>query len=159
MFEDMSLPADLVALPTMPFDARPADMPLDVEECRTALWLHRGNITMAANTLKVSSIRLRNFVQNSPRLSREVNEAREQLQDQAEDVIYEALSDTTDPSRRDSAAKFVLTNLGASRGFGQKNASVNLNMPKGGKMTISWDDGTSIGEDQPPTIEGEVVNG
>lgn len=154
----MSLPADLISLPTMPWDARPSDMPLNIEECRTALWLHRGNITQAANTLKVSSQRLRTFVQNSPRLSREVNEAREQLQDQAEDVIYEALSDSTDPSRRDSAAKFVLTNLGASRGFGQKGPAVNLNMPKGGKMTISWDDGTSIGSDEPPTIEGEVVN-
>lgn len=143
----------------MPFDARPTELPLDVEECRTALWLNRGNITQAAVLLKVDSGRLRRFVANSPRLTRESDEAREQLQDKAEDVIFEALEDTEDKNRRDSAAKFVLSNLGGKRGFGQKNVGVNLNMPKGGRMSITWDDGTTFGEAEPAqkTIEGEVV--
>lgn len=130
----------------MPYEQRPASLPLVVEECRTAIWLERGNITKAAERLKVSSSRLRNFVKNSPRLQEEVNEAREQLKDIAEDIVYEALTDGADASRRDKAAFFVLTHLGGDRGFGssKSGAGVNLNLPKGGSIRIQWEDGATL---------------
>lgn len=158
-----TMPNDLISLPTMPYDMRPASMPLDVEECRTAIWIARGNISKAAEMLKISSMRLRTFVKNSPRLSAEQKEAQEQLLDIAEDVAFEALTDAADTGRQDQMARFVMSNLGRERGYGQGNAGINLNMPKGGRMTISWDDGTSIIGEAPSsdenTIEGEAVRG
>lgn len=151
------LPDDLIALPTMPYNERPPALPLDVEECRTALWLCRGNVTKAAGLLKTSSKRLRAFVVASPYLSAEMKEATEQMLDKAEDVIYEALTDEVDAGRRDTMARFVATNLGASRGYGtQKNGGINLNLPNKGTMQISWGDGATFGEEapaEPKTIE------
>ncbi|HWI66891.1 MAG TPA: hypothetical protein VNS88_00685 [Nitrospiraceae bacterium] len=148
------IPQDLVPLPTAPYEERPASLPLDVEECRTALWLERGNIPDAAARLKVTPIRLRNFVQNSPRLLAEQREAREQLADRAEKIVYEALHDEVDSSRRDSMAKYVLNSvIGKTRGFG--SAGVGVKIQNTGPMVITWateDDGIkTINE------EGEVV--
>lgn len=131
------IPSDLVPLPTTPYEERPNSLPLDVEECRTALWLERGNIPDAALRLKVTPIRLRNFVQNSPRLLAEQREAREQLADRAEKIVYEALHDDVDPSRRDAMAKYVLnSSIGKSRGFGA--AGVGMKISNTGPMIITW---------------------
>lgn len=152
-----NLPVDLTPLPTMPYNQRPAELPLDIEECRTAIWRMRGNITKAAELLKVPSKRLRDFVKRSPYLSAEQAEANEQLKDIAEDVIYEALTDTSeDYSRRDAMAKFVMLGVGKDRGYGSGGgASVSIKNTAGGTINIAWADGTSIGP-QPPTIDGEV---
>lgn len=157
------MPSDLIALPTMPYNERPPALPLDVEECRTAIWLTRGNITKAAEMLKTTSMRLRIFIKNSPRLSAELNEAKERILDIAEEVAYDALTDEQDPGRRDTMARFVMTNLGKDRGYGNGTGGVSLNVPKGGKILISWEDGTQIQGESPRTndntIEGEVVRG
>lgn len=137
------MPENLLPLPTMPYDARPVELPLDVEECRTAIWRCRGNLSAAAVLLKVKSARLRKFVQNSPRLLDEVKEAQEQLVDIAEDVAYEALTDEEDAGRRDQMARFVMTNLGKSRGYGTGGNKVDVNLPKG-KVSIQWADGSSL---------------
>jgi hypothetical protein len=153
------LPTDLVPLPTAPYPERPAALPLDVEECRTALWLYRGNVSEAAARLKVSSSRLRAFVRASAYLTNEADEARQRLKDVAEDIVYEALTDETDAGRRDSMARFVLTNLGDDRGYGNKNGKgVTINAPNS-KFTIQWEDGSSFDEPKSPpnVIEGDVV--
>lgn len=126
-------------------------MPLEIEECRTALWYSRGNITKASQILKISASRLRKFVANSPYLSEEANEAREQLIDIAEDVVYDALTSDDDAARRDAMARFALTNLGGARGYGNSKGGVNINVAKGGKVEISWADGHSFNE--PETID------
>lgn len=157
----MSLPTDLMPLPTAPWDERPAELPLDSEEVRTAIWMHRGNITLAAATLKVSSGRLRKFVQASTFLSAEIKEAQEQLVDIAEDNVYDALTDHTDPGRRDSMSRFVIQHLGAARGYNAgKGNSVNINAPKG-RVTVVWGDGSSVVADDgdAPGDNAKVVNG
>ena len=156
-----SLPGDLIPLPTRPWDIRPAEIPLDTEECRTALWMTRGNVTEAAALLKITSMRLRQFVEKSEYLKREQAEAKEQLLDRAEDNVYAALTDDTDPGRKDSMTRFVLTNLGSSRGYGNGKGGVNVAPTGKGRMVIMWDDGTGIsGEPEPEgnVIEGHVVN-
>lgn len=145
------IPNDLTPLPTMPWPERPTELPLVVEECRTALWRCRGNITRAAELLKVPSQRLRNFVRNSQFLLDEQREAHEQLVDIAEDNLYDALTDDVDTSRRDTASWRVLQSLGAERGFAKSTAGVNLNLPGKGKFTITWEDGTPIHD--PKTID------
>lgn len=153
-----AFPTDLVPLPTQPWDERPAELPLDIEECRTALWLTKGNISDAAVYLKVTPMRLRSFVRSSVRLTNEVEEAKEQLKDRAQDVVREALYDD-DPTRKDQMARFVLNSIGRDRGWGNGAGGVKINTG-GGNVVISWADGKSFGESdpEPNTIEGEVVS-
>lgn len=152
----MELPNDLIPLSTQPWEIRPDSIPLNVEECRTAVWLSRGNITTAANRLKVSPARLRRFVSNSPRLSAEVNEARQQLADIAEDVVYIALT-SDDPARQDSMARYVLSSVGRERGYGNKTGAVTINNNGGGVVQIGWADGTSFG-DKDDVEEANIID-
>lgn len=156
----MSLPADLVPLPTAPYLERPETMPLEVEECRTALWLARGNISKAAEILKVPSSRLRRFVRNSAYLTEEWHESREVLADKAQEIVEEALFDEDDAPRRDAMARFVLQTIAKNRGFSTSGAGVSVNVQKGGKVQIAWGDGTAIGPNKPESavIEGEVTS-
>jgi hypothetical protein len=148
------MPDNLTTLPTMPYPERPEDLPLDIEECRTALWLNRGNITDAAAMLKVRSSRLRAFVSASPYLQREVEEAKERLKDKAMKVIAEGLDDDNE---KYTMARFVAKELGA---VGQK--AVRDNLPPHSRVVFQWDDGTSFdpnaARDNAQVIEGELVN-
>jgi hypothetical protein len=165
---DDNIPNDLVALPTMPYSERPVELPLDVEECRTAIWMAAGNITEAAKVLKITSIRLRNFVKKSPYLSAEMQEAADRLVDIAESNVYNALTDELDSSRRDTMSRFVLTNIGKGRGWGTGNpGGLNIKNSAGGTIVVQWADGSAFGEgegknsrtdDETIIIEGEVVN-
>lgn len=139
------MPADLVPLPTAPYDERPLELALDRDECRTALWRCRGNVTKAAELLKVAPNRLRSFINASAFLAAEQREAQEQLLDIAEDIMYQALTDEVDAARRDQMARFVATNLGGSRGYGNGKGGVNLSLnTKKGTLVVSWEDGTGV---------------
>ena len=63
-------PAEFEPLPFYPFDERSLSLPLDVEECATALYLAHGALNRAAELLKVSPARLNRVVRRSPRLQR-----------------------------------------------------------------------------------------
>lgn len=153
------IPSDLVVLPTMPWPERPNELPLDNEECRTAIWMARGNITEAAAILKITSKRLRNFVKQSAYLSSELSEASEQLVDIAEKNVHEALTDEEDATRRDVMSRFVLTNLGKNRGYGtQPASSLSVKNSAGGTIVVQWADGTNFGDtngDNSKVIDGE----
>ena len=149
------LPSDLTVLPTMPYSQRPDDLPLDVEECRTALWLKNGNVTEAAELLKVSSARLRRFVNNNPYLSAEQLEAREKLKDRAEEVVAMGLRD---PEEMYTMARYVMSGIGKDRGFGAnagKGLTINNN---GGVVEIRWGDGTPLEGHSASMIDGQVVD-
>jgi hypothetical protein len=155
---DPRIPLDLQPLPTMPYIQRPIELPLDVEECRTAIWYSRGNITQAAAILKISSGRLRNFVGKSQYLSREVEEAAEQLVDRAETIVSEALDDEEDKSRQDQMAKFVLSSSKAKkRGWGAgSTAAISVKNQGSGTIVVGWADGTQFKpQEETKTIEGE----
>jgi hypothetical protein len=154
---DDGIPGDLVALPTMPYSERPAELPLDVEECRTAIWMAAGNITDAAKLLKITSIRLRNFVKKSPYLSAEMQEAADRIVDIAEKNVVEALTDELDPGRRDTMSRFVLSNIGKHRGWGTAGSgNVNIKNTAGGTIVVQWQDGSTFGEQKPE--EGEIID-
>lgn len=130
-------------------------MPLTIEECRTAIWRANGNITGAAKLLKVPSLRLRNYVRKSPFLSAEVEEAAEQLVDKAEQIIAEALDDTEDKGRQDSAARLVLQSRGKGRGWGTSSSvTVNTGAVTNNNMVIQWGDGSNINDQQ----QGAVID-
>lgn len=153
------LPQDLIPLPTAPYPERPVSEPLVPEECRTALWLVRGNITEAAKLLKVTSLRLRQFIQKSPYLLSEMQEAKDQLTDLAESVVYEALTDEEDKGRKDTMARFVLGSQGKSRGWGHSVSAggVNIRNGHGGTIIVQWADGQAFGDSEqnsrPETID------
>jgi len=157
MNED-DIPNDLVALPTMPYNERPLELPLDVEECRTSIWMANGNVTEAAKLLKTTSIRLRAFIKKSPYLTMEMQEAADRLVDIAESNVYDALTDEQDPSRRDTMSRFVLTNIGKAKGWGTGQGNqVNVKNSAGGTIIVQWADGTTF-TDKSREIEGEVIN-
>lgn len=150
-----ALPRDLIPLPTMPYDTRPDSLPLDIEECRTAIWRARGNITVAADILKITSHRLRGFVRKSPYLSAQLEEAKEQLKDIAEDVVYQALTDEEDKGRQDAMARFVLQGIGKDRGWGSGGTKVQINNEKGGTVVVGWQDGTMFQPEDSKVIDHE----
>lgn len=149
------LPTDLVSLPTAPWDERPTELPLDTEECRTALWHHAGNVTEAADELKVTPARLRAKIKSSPYLIAEQVEAKEQLKDIAEGNVREALTDKDDPGRRDSMTRFVLASIGRDRGYGTQVGG-NKTTIFNGSVRFVWQ-----GEDdeEQPGDNAKVVNG
>lgn len=154
----MNLPSDLVALPTAPYNERPAALPLDIEECRTAIWYAAGNIKDAAQTLKVPSARLRNFIKGSPYLQAEIQESKELMVDIAESNVVEALEDMDDVGRRDSMTRFVLQSQGRSRGWGTgANAGINVNAGGAkGRVVISWETGESFESNEPRVINARA---
>lgn len=141
----------------MPWPERPDELPLDIEETRTAIWRCAGNISKAAELLKVSSLRLRRFIKSSSYLTGEVEEAAERLVDKAETVVAEALDD---PDRADAMARFVLQSKGKSRGWGTGGNNVTVNKPSG-PMRITWGGGMSLemGEEETPGDNAKVING
>jgi hypothetical protein len=157
--EAVSEPTDLTPLPTAPWDERPAELPLDVEECRTALWRTRGNISDAAAMLKIKPQRLRAFVKKSDYLSRELEEAKENLKDIAEGNVYEALTDDQDPGRKDSMTRFVLASIGKDRGWGSGVGGPKTNINLGaGKFSITWEDGSSLSASSEPPDDDEMID-
>jgi hypothetical protein len=160
--DDEHVPNDLVALPTMPYSERPVELPLDTEECRTALWMAAGNISEAAKILKTTSIRLRNFVKKSPYLTGEMAEAHDRIVDIAEANVRDALTDELDPSRRDTMSRFVLTNIGKHRGWGTASSGgVTVKNSAGGTIVVQWADGTQLnsdGESEPKEVQGRVID-
>ena len=131
-------------------------LPLNIEEARTAIWRCRGNVSEAAVLLKVTSLRLRSFIRKSPYLTRELEEAKEQLVDIAEGVVEEALTDDEDKSRRDTMARFVLnSSVARARGWGSgANPSMKINN-SGGTIVVQWEDGTKFSGAEPEIIDAE----
>jgi len=152
------VPDDLVALPTMPYNERPMELPLDVEECRTALWMASGNVTEASKLLKVTSLRLRNFVRKSPYLTAEMQESADRVVDIAEANVIDALTDELDPSRRDTMSRFVLTNIGKHRGWGSgSSGGVTVKNTAGGTVIVQWQDGSTFGSES-QADEGDIID-
>jgi hypothetical protein len=61
-------PSEFTPLPWYSWDSRPLTVPLDQDECATALYLDKGDIKAAAARLKVTVPRLNKSVRKDPRL-------------------------------------------------------------------------------------------
>ena len=152
------IPTDLVPLPTQPWEVRPSEIPLEIEEVRTAIWVNRGNVSNAAKQLRTDAARLRKFIKNSPRLVAEMEEASERLVDMSEDIVYDALTDGENPLRQDQMARYVLSSQkGRKRGWGNgQGGKVNINN-NGGNVIVSWADGSNI-SDEEEEVDGQVID-
>ena len=63
-------PNEFLPLPYFGWLERPLSLPLDVEECATAIYLAHGDINKAAARLKITPAKLNRVVHASPRLMR-----------------------------------------------------------------------------------------
>jgi hypothetical protein len=61
---------EFVPLPWYNWDARPDTVPLDLDECATALYLANGDIKAAAARLKITVAQLNRCIRKWPRLQR-----------------------------------------------------------------------------------------
>jgi hypothetical protein len=59
-------PEEFLPLPYFPWISRPDNLPLDVDEVATALYLARGRLGEAAERLKVDQVRLKKAIRRSP---------------------------------------------------------------------------------------------
>jgi hypothetical protein len=92
--------AEFVSLPEYHWDERPVTLPLDTEECATAIHLSHGSLPSAAKLLKVSEIRLKRLVKQSPRLQRVLEESFELALDRAVAIPIDTLFDPNADARR-----------------------------------------------------------
>jgi len=114
----------------------------DAERLRALLIELNGNITKAAERLRVDSAFLRGFVDRIPRLRLTLAEIMERGVDQAVDILYEGLGDQASFQNRFYSAKEMLkSDAGRRRGYGQP-ATHNLEIKPvaRGSLEIKWID-------------------
>ena len=137
-------------LPAYPWDTRPDDHPLSVEEVCAALVHSEGNVKEAADRLKVGSLILRKFIERSSRARAVIVEMANQLADEAQTTLHAALRDE-DSRRVDWAVRFILNSRNARKlgwsttddaadAANLRGPLVNLVLP-----SVTWADGTPIG--------------
>lgn len=129
----------------MPPDVRPLPVNPDTDDddaVRTALYLNFGNVGLAARALGRRPGELARHIELFPSLRADREAARRMIVDQAEAVVVEQLLDEESLSRRDDAAKFVLTSLGRSLGWGQtaapQAAGFSLSDGSGRTLSVKW---------------------
>ena len=137
-------------LPAYPWDVRPDDHPLSVEEVCAALVHSEGNVKEAADRLKVGALILRKFIERSSRARAVIVEMAAQLADEAQTTLHAALRDS-DSRRQDWAVRYILNSKNARRlGWGSTDAAEDASLHRGPLINLTlplvqWEDGTRIG--------------
>jgi hypothetical protein len=137
-------------LPAYPWQTRPDDHPLTADEVCAALFEAEGDVTSAAERLKVGSLILRKFIERSSRARAVIVEMNARLVDEAQATLHAALRDD-DARRQDWATRFILNSKnGRGRGWASAEPAdeaaqvrgplINLTLP-----VVRWADGTLIG--------------
>jgi hypothetical protein len=115
----------------------------DDEAIRTSLYANFGNVGLAASQLGATPGQLARRIEMLPSLKADRDAARRMIVDAAEAVIIEQLLDADQPDRRDDSARFVLTSLGKSVGWGAQATSAaaagfSLSDGSGRQLTVKW---------------------
>jgi hypothetical protein len=105
-----SLDEEFLPLPYFGWDERPPSVPLDADECATAIHIAHGELERASALLKVPLHRLTRFVRHSPRLQRVLDESLQHVLIRAASVAIDTLFDPgADARRREWASSKVLS--------------------------------------------------
>ena len=140
-------------LPHFPWDERPLTVPLDIEECATAIHIAKGLSDDAARILKTSVARFNRMLKAHPRLVRIRDEHLQVLNDRAIGEVARAF-DSEDAKRREwAASKILQSRLAIDNPLAQAPQAAiqnNLNM-SARDIVFSWR--TSPTVDNPPTID------
>ena len=133
--------AEFQPLPYYPWDRRPSHLPLDIEECATALYLAEGVIGRAADRLKVEPLKLTRQIARSPRLVRLHAELTALLNDKVHEEYIKAFGSEDDRRREWAASKVSNTKGFQSHPLapnGQVSPAVTIGGPT--SITIHWGD-------------------
>jgi hypothetical protein len=103
---------EFLPLPFYPWDERPPTLPIDADEAATSLKLAQGVLKQAAALLKVSEVRFRRVLKQSPRLQRIMDEQYGLAVDRAAGKYIEAL-DAPDARRQEWGASKILSSRAA----------------------------------------------
>jgi hypothetical protein len=116
-------------LPAYPWSQRPDDHPLTLDEVSAALVEASGDVTAAADRLRVGSLTLRKFIERSPRARAVVLEMDHRLADRARRKLIAILNADEDARRQDWAIRYILNSRMARHlGFsGQDDADSQAN--------------------------------
>jgi hypothetical protein len=137
----------------MPWDKRPSHVPLDADECATALYLTEGELIPAAAKLKCEPLKLVRAIARSPRLQRLQAELASLLNDKVWREYRNAFDSEDDRRREWAASKVSNTRQFQSHPLAPANAMAALPGPSASatRIIISWDDGSDGSE--APLIE------
>ena len=152
---------EFVPLPYFSWSERPASLPLDVDECATAIHLAHGDIPSAAELLKVPPIRLHRLLRGSPRLQRVLEESFALTLYRAVSIPIRTLHDANADHRRlEWASTQVLkSRLASGHPFSPAPAASLLSATPAetGTIVFRWGDGRTLDGEvkSSPLVEGE----
>lgn len=137
---------EFLPLPYFPWDRRPSTIPLETEECATALFLSDGHIDPAAERLRVHPLRLIRAIRRSPRLTRLHAELAALLNDRVHREYARAFDSEDDRRREWAASKISNTKQFQDHPLApNSNVSTSLPGPSAiSRIVISWEEGPLI---------------
>ena len=150
---------EFTPLPYYPWDERPLTLPLDSDECATAIHLAQGDLPRAAELLKVPLYKLNRALAHHPRLARIFREANDLAIARAAAEYLRALDSPSDRRREWGATKILASRAAVSHPFSpapsQPNAaaaSLSLTSTAAGRtLVFRW---RTDADDNPPVIDG-----
>jgi hypothetical protein len=153
---DRSRDEEFSPLPYYGWDERPSTLPLDPDECATAIHLAQGDLPAAAALLKVPHHKLHRQVVIHPRLARVLSESLALAHNRAASEYIRALDSPSDRRREWAAAKILSTRSAASHPFAPappQPSTASLSLQQSGPsrtLTFRW----RTDEDDVKTIDG-----
>jgi len=151
---DTSLDEEFAPLPFYPWDSRPPSLPLDPDECATAIHLAQGDLPAAASLLKVPLHKLNRQLVHHPRLQRILREALDNQIARAASEYIRALDSPNDRRREWAATKILASRAAASHPFAPsppQPSTASLQLSQSGPsrtLTFRW----RTDDDDVPTI-------
>ena len=133
--------AEFQPLPHYPWSSRPSHLPLDIEECATALYLAEGVIGRAAERLKVEPLKLTRLIARSPRLTRLHGELVSLLNDKVHEEYMRAFADEDSRRREWAASKVAQTKGFQSHPLApnsQVSPTISLSASGAREITFRW---------------------
>jgi hypothetical protein len=145
--------AEFVPLPYYPWDERPHTVPLDPDECATAIHVAHGSLPKAAALLRIPLIRLSRAIRAHPRLQRVLDESFQLALHRAAAVPIDTLFDEAADARRLEWASTKVLQSRLAQGHPlspappstAQSASLTLNQPNR-SITFRW----RTDADEPP---------
>jgi hypothetical protein len=146
-------------LPAYPWSQRPDDHPLTLDEVTAAIVEASGDVTAAADRLKVGSLTLRKFIERSPRARAVVLEMDHRLADRARRKLIGILNDDEDARRQDWAIRYVLyAKMARHLSFAAQDDAQDQSNARNGPVTnivigpAGWANGEMFARQQPQKL-------
>lgn len=135
--------SEFIPLPYYAWDERPTTLPLDPDECATAIHIAQGDIPKAAALLKVSQHLLERELRRHPRLVRILNEELQLAVSRSRSEYLSALTSDNDRRREWAASKILSSRIAQSDPFApapsQPNAvQASLSINQAREIVFSW---------------------